>query len=107
VSDVVINVLTRMGSAILCFCKIGADLITQRLKKTGKSIHAWRYSGKMKEQKIGWHLNWSTLKSCTSPEPLCTNSSRGKGNGPPVEVKRGSRISLNLPLVWDMRITQR
>ncbi len=34
-----------------------------------------------------------------SLEPLTTNSARGKGNGPPVEGKPGSLISLNLSLV--------
>ncbi len=31
--------------------------------------------------------NWNTLKSGTSPEPLSTNSDRGKGNDPPVEER--------------------
>ena len=34
--------------------------------------------------------NWKTLKSGTSPEPLSTNSARGKGNDPPLRKKRES-----------------
>jgi hypothetical protein len=48
------------------------------------------------DTRVSRALNWSTLKSGTTPDPLTSNSARRKGVPPPVDGKRGSRISLNL-----------